>query len=245
MRYKAKLIFPLFFVLIFMDKICYAQTEFNLTGVVFENQTKIRIALAEVKNKRSGFSTGSNDLGIFYIKARVGDTLLVTKRNFSDLQVLVKDNKDVVLLLNRGATMLNEVVVTGQSKKQVLEEMRKDYRAKGSFYGGKPPLSLLNPFGGSPLTFLYELFGKTPRQARRFNRMYQNEIQDGQVDQLFNKTTINQQTGLEGKALEEFLVDYRPSYEQAKNWNTYDAIKWINDSYKKYSDTAGKVKSNN
>lgn len=243
MRYKAKLIFPLFFALIFMGNICYAQTEFNLTGVVFENQTKIRIALAEVKNKRSGFSTGSNDLGIFYIKARIGDTLLITKRNFNDLKVVVKDNKDMVLLLNRGATMLNEVVVTGQSKKQALEEMRKDYRAKGSFYGGKPPLSLLNPFGGSPLTFLYELFGKTPRQARRFNRMYQNEIQDGQVDQLFNKTTINQQTGLEGKALEDFLVNYRPSYEQAKNWNTYDAIKWINDSYKKYSDTAGKLKN--
>lgn len=243
MRYKAKLIFPLFFSLISIGKFSYAQTDFNITGVIFENQTKIRIALAEIKNKRTGFSTGSNDLGIFYIKASIGDTLLVAKRNYSDLRVVVKDNKDLVLLLNKGATMLNEVVVTGQSKRQALEEARRDYRAKGSFYGGKPPLALLNPFGGSPLTFFYELLGKTPRKARRFNRMYQNEIQDGQVDQLFNKSTINQQTGLEGKALEDFLVNYRPSYEQAKNWNTYDAIKWINESYKKYSDTAGKVKS--
>ncbi|MDQ8006491.1 MAG: hypothetical protein REI64_16940 [Pedobacter sp.] len=225
-----------------MGKISYAQNDFNLTGVVFEDQTKVRIALAEVKNKRSGFSTGSNDLGIFYIKARVGDTLLVTKRNFSDLQVVVKDNKDLVLLLNRGATMLNEVVVTGQTKKQAITEVKRDFRRKGSFHAGKPPLL---SFIFSPLTAIYELVGKTPKQARRFNRMAQTELQDAQVDQLFNKTTINQQVGLEGKALEDFLVNYRPSYEQVKNWNTYDAIKWINESYKKYSDTAGKVKSSN
>ena len=177
-------------------------------------------------------------MGFFSIKANIGDTLLISKRNFNDLQVVVKTEKDLLLYLNRGST-LNEVVITGQSKKQALDEVRKDYKAKGSFYGGKPPVL---SFLFSPLTAFYELLGKTPKQARRFGRMYQTEMQNSEVDQLFNKTTINQQTGLEGKELEKFMVDYRPDYEQAKNWNTYDAIKWINESYKKYSDTL-KVKS--
>lgn len=235
---KARVIFSLAVVLIAGNK-AFAQQNLMLTGVLFEHASKNRIALAEIKNKQSGFATGSNDIGLFTIKANIGDTLLVTKRNFNDLEVVVRDHKDLVLYLNKG-TMLNEVMVTGQTKKQALDEIRKDFKGKGSFYGGKPPiLSIL----GSPLTFFYELFGKTPKQARRFNKMYQTEMQDGQVDQLFNKTSINKQTGLTGKALEDFMVNYRPDYEQAKNWNTYDAIKWINYSYKKYSDTAGKVKS--
>lgn len=235
---KARSIFSLVVVLFAVNS-AQAQQNFTLNGVLFENATKNRIALAEIKNKQTGFSTGSNDIGFFSIKASIGDTLLVMKRNFNDLEVVVSNNKDLVLYLNKGTT-LNEVTVTGQTKKQALEEMRKDYRNKGSFYGGKPPVL---SFLFSPLTAFYELFGKTPKQARRFNRMYQTEMQDSQVDQLFNKTTINQQTGLTGKELEKFLVDYRPTYEQAKNWNVYDSIKWINESYKKYSDTVGKVKS--
>jgi len=234
---KVRFIFSFVFVML-GSNIVFAQQNFTLNGVLFDNGSKQRLALAEIKNKRSGLSTGSNDLGIFSIKANVGDTLLVTKRNFNDLEVVVRSNKDLVLYLNKGAT-LNEVVITGQTKKQALEELRKDYRAKGSFYSGKPPaLSFLF----SPLTAFYELFGKTPKQARRFNRMYQNEMQDNYVDQLFNKTTINQQTGLTGKALEDFIINYRPTYEQAKNWNVYDGIKWINESYKKYSDTAKVIK---
>lgn len=239
MSYKAKLIFSFFLAIAAINK-SFAQNEFTLNGVLFENQSKIRIALAEVRNKRSGFSSGSNDLGIFTIKVNIGDTLLVTKRNFSDVEVVVRTTKDLVLYLNKGTT-LNEVVVTGQTKKQALNELKKDYRNKGSFYAGKPPVL---SFLFSPLTAFYELFGKTPKQARRFNRMYQTEMQDSHVDQLFNKTTINQQTGLTEKELENFLVNYRPTYEQAKNWNVYDSINWIKESYKKYSDTAGKAKSN-
>jgi len=239
MNTKARFLFTLVVVL-FAINTAFAQQNFTLTGVLFEHASKNRIALAEIKNKQSGFSTGSNDIGLFTIKANTGDTLLITKRNFSDLEVVVRDAKDLVLYLNKG-TMLNEVTVTGQTKKQALDEIRKDYRGKGSFYGGKPPVL---SFLFTPLTAFYELFGKTPKQARRFNRMYQTEMQDSQVDQLFNKTTINQQTGLSGKELEDFLVNYRPTYEQARNWNVYDSVKWINESYKKYSDTAGKAKSN-
>lgn len=237
MWYRAKLIFSFVFITALANQ-SLAQKEFMLTGVLFENQTKIRIALAEVKNKRSGFAAGTNDLGLFSIKASVGDTLLVTKRNFNDLEVVVRENKDLILYLNKGTT-LNEVVVTGQTKKQVLTDMKREYRNKGSFYAGKPPLL---SYIFTPLTALYELIGKTPKQARRFNKMYQTEMQDSHVDQFFNKTTINQQTGLTDKALEKFMVDYRPDFEQSKNWNSYDAIKWINESYKKYSDTL-KVKS--
>lgn len=223
------------FVLMLNAKQGLAQ-EFKLKGVIFERDSKIRIALAVINNKRNLYSVGSNDLGLFEIKAMVGDTLLITKRGFNELQVVVNSTRDLILHLNR-AELLREIVVQGQGKKQALADIEKDFKNKGSFYAGKPPIGLLSPFGGSPLTFLYELFGKTPKDARRFRKYHQTELKETHTDLFFNKTIVNQNTGLEGKELDNFMLNYRPDYEKTKNWTVYDGLKWIKDSYKKYTAT--------
>ena len=219
---------------VFIATKVHAQQTFKLSGVVFERSVKVRVALAEVLNTRTGFAVGTNDMGFFTISAQIGDTLLVTKRNFELLETTVKDTQDLVLYLSKG-NVLNEVTIIGQTKKSALTDIKKDFKGKGSFYAGKPPLL---SFLFSPLTAFYELFGKTPKQARRFNKMYQNEMQAAHVDQFFNQSLINQQTGLTGKALTDFLIHNRPSFEDAKNWSRYDGIKWISDRYKIYIDTA-------
>ncbi len=237
------------FILIFFLICCFwglslkAQQEFTLTGAIFEKGTKLRVVLAEITNKRNKYSVGSNDMGIFEIKVAVGDTLVINKRGFNDLTVVVPTTKDIVVNLVRAENMLNEVVVYGETKKQSLDAIKKDFKNKGSFYAGKPPfLSFLF----TPLTALYELFGRTPKNARRFNNYYNTEIQQTHIDAFFNKSIINKRTGLEGKQLEDFMLNYRPDYERAKNWTEYDGNKWIKDSYKKYTDTLKTpIKQNN
>ena len=224
------------FASIFVASPLLAQ-DFMLNGVIFENGSKIRLALSEIYNTRNRYSVGSNDMGLFQIKAKIGDTLIISKRGFRDKTVPITTTKDMIVNLIRDETTLNEVVINGESKKQTLDAIKQDFRDKGSFYAGKPPV--LSYFF-SPLTALYELFGRTPNNARRFNKMYVTELQNNQVDQLFNKTTINKNTGLEGKELENFMVNYRPDYDKAKNWTVYDATKWIKDSYKEYTDTLRK-----
>lgn len=213
----------------------YAQ-DFLLGGVVFEKGTLNRVAGAEVINKRSGFRVASNDLGMFQLKSAVGDTLLVIKRDFSDAEVVITGSKDLLVYLERGR-MLRQVDISGQTKKQELQDLKRDYKNKGSFYQGKPPFLA---FLFKPLTAVYELIGKTPKNARRFGRYYETELQQSQIDGFFNEFLIQNNTDLKGKDLEKFMLDYRPEYEKAKNWTQYDAIKHIRDSYKKYTDTLGK-----
>lgn len=210
--------------------------DFKLNGVVFEKESKQRVALVEITNKRNKYSVGSNDIGLFTVTARVGDTLLIIKRGFNDQQVVVKSSSDLTVYLNRGIT-LNTVVINGETKKQTLDAIRRDFKNKGSFYAGKPPfLSFLF----TPLTAIYELVGRTPKNARRFSRYYATEMQQSHIDAFFNKSIISNNTGLTGKELDNFMMNYRPEFEQSKNWNTYDGLKWIKESYKKYSDTAKK-----
>jgi hypothetical protein len=212
-----------------------AQQEFQLKGVVMENGSNNRIALSEITNKRNKFVVGSNDLGIFQIKAAIGDTLVVVKRDFGDREIVVISQQDVVVKMNR--TTLNTVNIYGQTRKQELTDIKKEFRNKGSFYAGKPPVL---SYIFTPITALYELFGKTPKNAKRFNRYYNNEMQQSQIDEFFNEELIKKNTPLTGKDLENFMLNYRPEYEKAKNWTNYDAIKHIRDSYAQYADTLNK-----
>lgn len=210
---------------------------FVVNGVVIEKGSNVRIALAGITNLRSKIGVSSNEIGMFQLTVKIGDTLLITKRNLLAQKLAIKTNDDLVIYLVRGSTDLEEVTVNGQTKKQEMEDIKKDLKRNGSFFEGKPPLILLNPFGGSPITFFYELFGKTPARARQFNRYYKKELQLIEIDKFFNKTLISNNTNLKGKDLDKFMLDYYPNSTTLTNWNNYDAVKYIKESAKKYTDT--------
>ena len=232
---KSTLVFTF---LLISTTVVFAQQEFQLNGVIKVRGASTRVVLAEITNKRSQYTVGSNDLGLFRIKAVVGDTLLIVKREFTDLEVVVVSNKDMIVnLVPEMGNMLNEVNIKGQTRKQELNDIKKDFRDKGSFYGGKPPLL---SYIFSPLTAVYELFGRTPKNARRFGKYYNNELQQTAIDGFFNEGLIQKNTELEGPALENFMLNYRPDYQKSKNWTEYDAVKYIRDSYKQYTDTLKK-----
>jgi hypothetical protein len=226
----------IFTILFASASVVLAQEDFRLNGVVMVKGSTTRVALAEITNKRSKYTVGSNDLGIFQIRAQVGDTLLIIKRGFSDVEQAVLSNRDMIIYVDMGTT-LNEVNIRGQSKKAELDDLKQDYRDKGSFYQGKPPLL---SYLFAPITAIYELFGRTPKNARRFGKFYNTELQQTTIDGFFNETLIQKNTELSGKELENFMINYRPDYSKSKNWTEYDAVKYIKDSYKQYTDTLKK-----
>lgn len=218
--------------------VVFAQQDFQLNGVVMTKGTTTRIAMAQVTNLRTKFTVSSNDLGLFQVKANIGDTLVIYKQDFSDKQMVISSTKDLIVYLDNGAgTTLHEVNIKGKSKKAELDELKQDYRDKGSFYAGKPPLL---SYIFAPITALYELFGRTPKNAKRFGNYYNREMQQTQIDGYFNESLIKKNTELSGKELEDFMLNYRPDYQKAKNWTEYDAVKYIRDTYKKYTDTVKK-----
>lgn len=228
-----KIIFPAAgFVLILIFTLnfspVFAQQTFLLKGVIFQKQNGQRVANALILNLKNKITVGSNDLGGFSIKATVGDTLKIFKVNYMEIFYVASDQKDVVLQLSP-VIQLNEVRIVGQSKKQELNEAMRQYRSQGSFYNGKPPaLSFL----ASPITGLYELFGKTPNQAKRFQEFSKGETEQLAIDKRFNRSIVKQNTDLTDEEVEKFMDIYRPSYDQILHWNDYDLINYITTSAK-------------
>lgn len=232
-----KLLKAVLLLIILVQGLKIKAQDFVMKGVVIEKGSNVRVALAAITNLRSKMGTTSNDIGMFQLNARIGDTLFIQKKNLNDQKVVVNTDGDLVVFLVRGSTMLAEVTVKGQTKKQEMEDIKRDLRHNGSFFAGKPPLILLNPLGGNPITFFYELFGKTPVRARKFNRYYKKELSLIEVDKFFNKSLVLKNTTLTGKDLDKFLLDYYPTRSMTINWSNYDAVKYIKESAKKYTDT--------
>lgn len=228
----------LIFACISQSATVFAQQDFMLKGVLFQKQNGQRVANALIFNIQKKNTVASNDLGVFNIKANIGDTLKVFKKDFTEYILAVVNEKDVMLQLSP-VIQLNEVRVVGQTKKQELEESLQHYRGQGSFFNGKPPVRLFSPISGSPITGLYELFGKTPRQAKHFQEFAKNEIQETDVDKRFNKTLIQQVTDLKEEQIQPFMESYRPSFDQLSAWNDYDLIDYVKKSAQGFKEGKG------
>ena len=213
------------FFLIFLTYLVSAQSR-AINGVVFENGSTQRVSRVSISNGSNNLRSESNGLGLFTIEANIGDTLKLSKEGFADQFVRISSGNDLVIQLAK-PVQLAEVKVTGQSKKQELDEIKGQYRKKGSYYAGKPPLL---SYIFTPLTALYELVGKTPGQARRFNTYYSREVQQSEIDRRFNSSTIQPITSYDGQDLHNFIQIYRPAFQDLSGWAEYDLVKYIRKS---------------
>ncbi|MDN3582280.1 hypothetical protein [Mucilaginibacter flavus] len=210
--------------------------EFTLKGVTSKKNTPEREGQVMIKNLKTKALYISDDLGWFSVKASVGDTLLFSKENFTPQKIEVLNNSDMPVYM-QPQIILKEVKITGQTKKQEINEIMGDYRKQGTFYNGKPPVS---SFVTNPLTAVYELFGKTPNRAKRFAQFSKGELEQAEINRRYNVAFVRQVTKLESDTLAHKFMDYyTPTFDDLKGWNDYDLIHQTQksfDYYKKSND---------
>ena len=173
----------------------------------------------------------SDDLGMFSINTAIGDTLLISKKDYTPIQITVQSKDDLSLYL-QPIVELNQVTIKGETKKQELNDVMKQYRSQGIFYDGKslPVLAFLN----SPLTGFYNLFGKKPAQARHFAAFAKTELENNEVDKRYTKSLVQSVTKLPDDEVVKFMQVYTPSYQDIKQWNDYQLITYIKKNFAFY-----------
>ncbi len=195
-----------------------------------DNSTGLRIAGAGIHVSGRELNARSNTLGEFSITANPGDSIHIRKEGYTNYSQKINAASDLFIKL-QPVIRLTEVTVTSQTKKQEMDEIKKQYRKKGSYYEGKPPLL---SYIFTPLTALYELVGKTPRQARRFNNYYNRELQETEIDRRFNRFTVGKYSGFDGMDLQNFMENYRPQYSELIGWDEYKLLLYIKNSAQKF-----------
>ena len=169
----------------------------------------------------------SDDVGFFSIKTAIGDTLLFKKNEYTEQKIVVTSTQDIPVFMEP-VIQLATVTVKGESKKQEVQDILKDYNKKGIYYNGNPPLAsiLLNP-----LNDLHLLFGKDAADLRRFKAYSKEELQNNEIDRRYNIAFIKKATNAPDSVAKKFMEYYRPSYDDIKGWNDYDLMKKVKSTY--------------
>lgn len=226
MKYVNKYL-PLFGLMFF--SISVQAQQIAALGVVLAKGSDNRIDNARIINLRSGISTLSNGIGLFSINAHLGDTLQIVKEDFYLAKVVVASAQSMMVpLVQRNATMLQEVTVYENNRVKSLQETQKTF----NFYPTRPSVvgMILNPISG-----IYQLFGKTPNNQRHFQKYLNNEIKQSDVDTKFNRYLVEKYTPLRNSEVDEFMFRYRPDFNIAQNWNLYKVIDYIKAKYQLFA----------
>lgn len=231
MMHSGHKIFFAIFIPYFLHSLAFAQQASNIKGVIFKKTSSERISQVLITDLKSGVVMMSDELGGFSIKASIGDTLLVTKTSYTPQKNVILNNSDLVIYM-QPVIELNQVTINEKSQKQELNEVMKGYRSQGIYNDGKslPVWQFIN----SPITAFYNLFGKTPGQARRFAEFAKNDQEASIVDRRYTKELVKSITKLPDDELEKFMVTYRPSFEDMKEWNDYQLIQYIKKEFAYY-----------
>ena len=207
----------LFFIII--SKSSFAQEK--VIGIIENDADSKTILNVHVINLNSVVGTISNKEGVFEIDANVNDTLFFSYLGFKSIKVRVTNDlikfKNSKIKLTELAYALEEIIVTPYKLTGYLEIDAKNvpisnsYRysipglpTKGYEAGSRNPGAISKVFGAifNPVDFLYNLFGKKPKQLKKLQLMKD----DFRIRELLN-TKFDRETLVELLQIQKFDLD--------------------------------------
>lgn len=217
-----------------------AQQVTYFKGVVFKKNSPVTIDYVSVTNlsHKNVAEVLGDAVGGFRIQASLGDSLLFKKDDYMP-QVIVIQNYSPLSVYMQAVVHLNQVTIKETSKQQELNDALDNYKKKGQYYTLDPSVV---SFLVSPLSGLYELFGKAPGQARKFQQFSKEEKERLEVAKRYNRPLVKKITNMPDEDLEDFMFNFTPNVEDIRIWTDYDIISYIKRSYAYFKDNRDSYK---
>ena len=229
-KYQVFLVF-----LIFFATDLQAQSSKMFRAAVIQDGTKEKVQDAVVENLRTSAKKRTDNFGIFEIPASIGDSLIIHKIGYQDVYHKVATFDDTRIYIKLSNQLLEVKVQGGRKASKNFKEASHAYaKQRGILYEGKPPLALLSPFGGSPITFFYELFSKDAKRVRRLNSLAAKALIDEEIALRFNRLMIKSSVPIKDDEVDVFIDDYSPKVEDLRKWTDFQLIQYIMESFDKF-----------
>ena len=230
---KLSLSFLLFFVVLSVK--VSAQNGKMFRAAIIQDGTKEKIQDAVVENFKRGLAKRTDNFGLVEIFAVFGDSLLIRKIGYQDKYYQVTGFDDTRIYVKLSNSLL-EVNIRGQQKasETFKEESNAYSKQKGILYEGKPPLALLSPFGGSPITFFYELFSKDGKRVRRLNQLAATAVIEEEIALRFNRMTIKAALPIDDKDIDAYRDNYAPKVEELRKWSDFQLLEYMRESFERF-----------
>jgi len=208
-----------------------------IEGIVFDKETKERIAIVNIKNFTTGYSVYNNLKGEFNIEASDGDVLIFSKQYYFSDTVKVLNHNSQAVYLKRSSIQLQQVNIrdSAVTPEQKLAATKRDYTKVYGVLSDKDLLSV-SPGSGAGISIdaLWNMFSREGRNAQHLRDEIQSDYYQNVIDYRFSRTLVNHITGLTDGQLTSFMQRYRPGYWFAANASDYDFDTYIKANYRRY-----------
>ena len=202
----------------------------TISGMVMNaNQ---RLSGANIQDLRTRGRVISDVRGVFTVCAEKGDTLITSFLNYKTDTVIFTNQNFILIRLTENSRMLKEVTIRDSvlSPQEVYKKNQLEY--KDIYVKGDKSKIFAVQVGLTPgvainIDKVYNALSKEGKDARKMQRTLTADYKGSVVDKRFSKTLVTKITGYNGKKLDDFMLNNRPTYEFAVNATDYKMIQYI------------------
>ncbi|WP_299286963.1 hypothetical protein [uncultured Mucilaginibacter sp.] len=224
----------LFCFFVFFGKV-YAQ-EKQIQGIVFDYNTKERIAKVFVTNTRTKANIYNNLKGEFTVNVRLNDVLIFAKTGYFNDTVKVTALQTLPVYLKRSSIVLREVTIKDSvlTAEKQRDANKKEFSQAYGVLANKDLLTVGSNGAGIGIDAIYNMLSRRGRNATKLREIIDRDYKAKVVDDRFNPIIVGSITGLKGEQLTSFMYRYRPDYNLVVMLNDYDFISYIKSSYNRF-----------
>jgi len=206
-------------------------------GIVYDKDTKERIAKVNILNARSKQSVYNTLKAEFKITAQPNDMLIISKQGYFTDTVKANNSSTLIVYLKPTSIQLKQVNIkdTLPSPKKRYLAAQKEYSSAYGSLAYRDPLSI-SPGGGAGISIdaIYNSISRSGRNAAKLRETIENDYHENVIDYRFNKTFVANVTGLKEPQLTDFMLKYRPGYYTVLTASQYEFIALIQKSLRRY-----------
>ncbi len=244
--------YTLLFAFLFIAANSFAQEENVIKGTVMNDANDNLLENVNIVNLNQVKGTTTNEKGEFAIKASVNDTLYFSYLGFKSLRVRVTNDwlkfGDIKVKMTELGIALEEVVVKPVQLTGYVEIDAKlipiydnyRYRISGlntGYEGGSNQPGAVSKVLSSifnPADFLYNVFGKRPKQMRKLRQMKEDDEIRNLLQSKFDRETLMAVLQLERADIDEILNKCSYSKDFIRTANDLQILDAISGCYEEY-----------
>jgi len=246
-------LFYLFILTFFYSHTLFAQEYSSdfFSGTLYSNKTQQRLPGANIINLHSLKGVSSNDMGIFSIQAKVGDTILISFLGYQSLQIPITDknlDRHQTIYLIENPMELDEVVVSSKQLTGILQRdvdiipIQKpiDISLKIRAMFGNPTPNKLTQFNDAlkkllnPVDLIYNLFSTQGKDLRRLKKIQKEEKVRNMLAERYDRELLSNLLNVEKKDVYLVLESCDYSEQFLKKANDLQILEALLQCYNRY-----------
>ncbi|MCX2472820.1 hypothetical protein OQZ33_00615 [Pedobacter sp. MC2016-05] len=205
-------------------------------GIVIDKETKQRLAKVYIYNVRSKDGLYNNTKGEFSTYAISGDTLVAALSGYGVDTIIFKGQTAVYFQLKSLGIRLRDVVIAQKrlTPQQQYEKSIKEFRYQTMKGSSKDLLNLGTGGVGLGIDAIYNLLSRQGRNARHLQKILEKDYREDLIDYRFKASLVQQVLGIKDTELEDFMQQYRPTYQFVLDADDYAFNVFIKNAYRSY-----------